>query len=149
MQKKKKWKIQHLGAHNKEFLKQSRKKQKEGQHSDSGGCHHHLLLLLLLLLLDLHLHIDSCGEIERHEAVYGLGGHVLQVYEALVRPDLELLARVLVDVRGLENGVLSPSCRQVSWPGLVAARPVSDVEDGLDGFLRSDEEKENEKSEEV
>ena len=47
------------------------------------------------LALELDLDVDAGGELEAHKRVHGLGGRVKDVDQALVRADLELLARVL------------------------------------------------------
>src|ERR1044072_9585063 len=49
---------------------------------------------------ELHLNIDTGGEIELHQRVYRLRGRVNDVEKALMRAHLELLAALLVDVRG-------------------------------------------------
>ena len=49
--------------------------------------------------LELDLDVDAGGELELHQRVDGLGRGVEDVDQPLVRPDLELLARLLVDVR--------------------------------------------------
>ena len=54
--------------------------------------------------LQLDLDIHAGGELEAHERVHRLRGRVEDVDQALVRPDLELLPRVLVDVQGADQG---------------------------------------------
>src|SRR6202012_2072117 len=54
------------------------------------------------LQLDLDVHAGGQGEL--HQRVHGLGGGVDNVEHALVRADLELLARLLVDVRRTVDG---------------------------------------------
>jgi hypothetical protein len=48
---------------------------------------------------ELDLDVHARGEIELHQRVHRLGRGVDDVEEPLVRPDLELLATLLVDVR--------------------------------------------------
>src|SRR5439155_4559654 len=50
--------------------------------------------------LELNLDIDAGRQLQPHERVHRLRGRVQDVDQALVRADLERLARVLVDVRG-------------------------------------------------
>jgi hypothetical protein len=50
-------------------------------------------------LLDLDLDVDAGGEVEALERLDGLRGGLDDVDEALVDAHLEVLARVLVDVR--------------------------------------------------
>mmetsp|Transcript_32619 Transcript_32619/g.103953 ORF Transcript_32619/g.103953 Transcript_32619/m.103953 type:complete len:241 (-) Transcript_32619:19-741(-) len=53
----------------------------------------------------LHLDVHPSRQVELHERVNGLGRGVLQVNEALVGLDLEVLAGVLVHVGGTEHAV--------------------------------------------
>src|SRR5215470_7733922 len=55
---------------------------------------------IAMWLLELDLHVDARGEVELAEGVDRLLGGLEDVEQALVRADLELLARLLVDVRG-------------------------------------------------
>ena len=63
--------------------------------------------------LELDLDIHARRELEAHERVHCLRGRVEDVDQALVRPDLELLPRVLVDVRASFRGatLLAKGCR--------------------------------------
>src|SRR3981081_3018080 len=56
------------------------------------------------LLLEFYLDVAAGRKIELHECVDGLLRWIVDVDEALVRPDLELLARVLVDERAADQG---------------------------------------------
>src|SRR4029077_7857619 len=58
------------------------------------------------------LDIDAGGEIELHQRVYRLRRRIDDVEHALVGPDLELLARLLVDMRRTQHGELLDLGRQ-------------------------------------
>ena len=52
---------------------------------------------LLRRLLDLDLNLDTAGELELHQSVDGLSGRAVDVDEALVVAQLELLTGLLVN----------------------------------------------------
>jgi hypothetical protein len=54
----------------------------------------------MVLAERLDLDVNACRQIELHQRVHGLGRRLEDVDQALVGADLELLARLLVDVRG-------------------------------------------------
>src|SRR5438270_8301884 len=56
--------------------------------------------------LELDLDVDARRQVEPHERVDRLLGRVVDVDEPLVRTDLDLLARVLVDERAADDGEL-------------------------------------------
>src|SRR5207245_11454945 len=58
------------------------------------------------------LHIDARGKIELHQRVDRLRGRLHDVEQPLVRPHLELLARLLVDVRRAVDGELLDARRK-------------------------------------
>src|ERR1043166_8913743 len=60
----------------------------------------------------LDLDVDARGKLEFHERVDGLRRRLEDVEQPLVRPHLELLARLLVDVRRAEDGVARHLRRQ-------------------------------------
>src|SRR5439155_23723313 len=62
--------------------------------------------------LALDLHVDAGAQVELHESVERLLRGLEDVQEALVRPDLELLARLLVQVRRAQHGELVDPRRQ-------------------------------------
>src|SRR4051812_9770601 len=55
---------------------------------------------------ELDFDVDAGGEIELHEGVDRLRGRVDDVEQTLVRPDFELLTRLLVDVRRAVDRIL-------------------------------------------
>src|SRR5262249_8204217 len=61
------------------------------------------VLFGVLLAESLDLDVDARRQIELHERVHGLRRRLEDVEEALVRPDLELLAALLVDVGRAER----------------------------------------------
>ena len=71
--------------------------------------------------LDLDLDVDASGEVELHELVHRLGGEVADVEEALVGANLEVLARVLVDVGGAEDAVNPATRREAHGAGNLGA----------------------------
>ncbi len=67
---------------------------------------------------------QSAGEIELHECIDRLRGRIHDVQNALVRPDFELLARLLVDVRRAVHRELLDLRRQRDGPPNLGARPT-------------------------
>src|SRR5262252_4395389 len=61
------------------------------------------LLLSVLLAKRLDLDVDAGGKIELHQRVHRLRRRLEDVDEPLVRADLELLPRLLVDVRRTQH----------------------------------------------
>src|SRR5687768_1483039 len=62
--------------------------------------------VISLVLLELDLDVDAGGKVQLHESVDRLLRWIVDVDEALMRPDLELLTRVLVDERAADHGEL-------------------------------------------
>src|ERR671916_2262350 len=60
----------------------------------------------------LDLDIDAGGEVELHQRVHRLRRRLHDIEQPLVRPHLELLARLLVDVRRTVDGELLATRRQ-------------------------------------
>src|SRR6188768_213682 len=78
----------------------------------------------------LDLDVDAGRKVQLHQSVQGLGGGLENVDQALVRAHLELLARLLVDVRSAKDGVLADRGRQRNRSGDAsagAARGLHDV----------------------
>src|SRR5215204_2269262 len=63
-------------------------------------------MLLVILAECLDLDVDAGREVELHERVDRLWRRIENVHQPFVRADLELLARLLVDVRAAQHGVL-------------------------------------------
>src|SRR5690606_11911145 len=61
---------------------------------------------------DLDLDVDPGSEVELHQRVHGLRGRVDDIEHAQMRADLELLTRLLVDVRAAQDRVLLQPRRQ-------------------------------------
>src|SRR5438309_10775180 len=76
---------------------------------------------LITTSLELDLDVDARRKVQLHEGVDRLLRWVVYVDEALVRPDLELLPRVLVDERTLDHGELLDARGQ--WHGARDRRP--------------------------
>ncbi len=66
----------------------------------------------MTLPLKLDLDVDAGREVELHQRVHGLRCRVDDVEEPLVRPDLELLTALLVDVRRTVHRVALDARRQ-------------------------------------
>src|ERR1700712_2688477 len=58
------------------------------------------------------LNVNACGEVELHQRIDRLRGRLNDVQHALVGANLELLARLLVDVRAAVHGELLDARRQ-------------------------------------
>src|SRR2546422_5669115 len=77
------------------------------------------------------LDIDARRQLEAHQRVHRLRGRVQDVDQALVRPDLELLRRVLIDVWGADHAPRNASARRpVPSPLARLAGDLSAVEVG-------------------
>src|SRR5215510_10824747 len=82
-------------------------------------------------LLQLDLYVYSRGQIEFHQRVHRLVGRVDDVHQALVRADLELVPRSLVDVRRAQDVEPLDAGRQRDRPlhhRTGALRRVDDLE---------------------
>src|SRR5689334_23471093 len=82
------------------------------------------------LLGQLDLYVHTCGQIELHQRVDRLRRRLHDVEQPLVSPNLELLARLLVDVRRAVDGELLDARRQrngTANESTRAARRVGDV----------------------
>src|SRR5436305_3728339 len=80
------------------------------------------------------LHVDAGGEIELHQRVDRLRRRLHDVEQPLIGPHLELLARLLVDVRRAVDGELLDARRQrngAADQSTRATRRVGDVASGL------------------
>src|SRR6476646_7520491 len=86
-------------------------------------------LLAVFLAEGLDLHVDTSRQIELHQRVDRLRGRLEDVDQPLVRADLELLARLLVDVRRTEHRPLVLRGRQRNRPGQARAGPLRRVDD--------------------
>src|SRR6195952_4435959 len=76
------------------------------------------------------LDVNACGEIELHQRIDRLRGRLNDVQHTLVGTNLELLARLLVDVRAAVDGELLDARRQRDRTAnecTGAARRVGDV----------------------
>src|SRR5215831_2971721 len=66
--------------------------------------------------VQLDVDVDAGGEIELHQRIHGLWRRLDDVEHALVGADLELLARLLVDVRRAQHGEALDAGRQRDRP---------------------------------
>src|SRR4051812_31382273 len=73
---------------------------------------------------ELDFHIHARGEVELHQRVHGLRSGIDDVENALVRAHLELLARLLVDVRRAQHRKALDARRQRDGPAHLGAGPL-------------------------
>src|SRR5437763_11626566 len=85
--------------------------------------------------LELDLDVDACRKVQLHQGVDRLLRWIVDVDEALVRPDLELLARVLVDERALDHRELLDTCRQRHRTGHGRPGPLRRLDDLRGGLI--------------
>src|SRR5438309_3749739 len=93
------------------------------------------LVIFLGLLLELDLDVDAGRKVQLHEGVDRFLRWVVDVDVPLVRPDLELLARVLVDERALDDRELLDTCRQRDRTGDRRPRPLRGLDDLRRGLV--------------
>src|SRR5215475_11351112 len=86
--------------------------------------------------LELDLDVHAGGQVELHQRVDGLRGGIDDVEHALVRADLELLARLLVDVRRAVDGEFLDARRQRDRPAHGGARSLGRVDDLAGGMVQ-------------
>src|SRR5712691_3926892 len=79
--------------------------------------------------LELDLDVDAGRKVELHQRVDGLLRWVVDVDEPLVRADLELLARVLVNERALDDRELLDTRGQRDRTGDRRPRPLRGLDD--------------------
>ena len=83
----------------------------------------------MLMALDLDGDVDSGWQIELAQFVNGLGGRLNDIQQSLVRADLKLIHRLLVDVRGAIDGELLDPGRQRNRPGYLRAGALGRLDD--------------------
>src|SRR5688500_7772261 len=88
-----------------------------------------LICWLMMRTSELDLDVDDRRKVEAHERVDGLRGGVDDVDEALVRPHLDVLPRVLVLVRGTDDAVHVLLGRQRHRACNLSARPHHRLDD--------------------
>src|SRR5690349_11173254 len=81
------------------------------------------------LLGQLDLDVHTSGQIELHQRVDRLRRRLHDVEQPLVRPHLELLARLLVDVRRTVDGELLDARRQRNGTANESTRPARRIGD--------------------
>src|SRR2546428_239267 len=82
------------------------------------------------------LDVHSCGQVEFHQRVYRLLRRLENIPQTLVRADLELLARLLVHVRGSQDAVLVFHRGQRNWPRNLRARALRSFDDLTRGLIQ-------------
>src|SRR5579859_4466630 len=87
------------------------------------------------LCLELDLDVDAGRKVQLHERVDGLLRRVVDVDEPLVRPDLELVARVLVDERAADHGELLDARGQRDRAGHGRSGPLRRLDDLRRGLV--------------
>src|SRR6266850_6306005 len=93
------------------------------------------LIFFLMASLELDLDVDARRKVQLHQRVDGLLGWVVDVDEPLVRSDLELLARVLVDEGTLDDRELLDACGQRDRTGDRRPRPLRGLDDLRRGLV--------------
>src|SRR4051812_7024281 len=88
-----------------------------------------------MALLELDLDVDAGGKIQLSERVDRLLRRLEDVEQALVGADLELLARLLVDVRGAVHGEAFDVRRERNRAGDAPARPTYGLDDLPDRLI--------------
>src|SRR3712207_3349165 len=74
--------------------------------------------------LELNLYVDAGGEVELHQRVHRLGRRIDDIEHTLVRAHLELLARLLIDVRRAQHREALEARRQRDGPAHLGAGPL-------------------------
>src|SRR5712691_10086145 len=87
------------------------------------------------LFLELDLDVDARLKVQLHEGVDRLLRWIVDVDEPLVRANLELLARVLVDEGTLDDRELLDACRQRDRTGDRRPRPLRGLDDLRRGLV--------------
>src|SRR5215212_5540486 len=83
----------------------------------------------------LDLDIDARGQVELHERVHGLRRRVEDVHQTLVRADLELLARLLIDVGRAQHRPLVLGSGERNGPRDARARALGRLDDLRRGLV--------------
>src|SRR5256712_10586012 len=91
--------------------------------------------LILWPSLELDLDVDAGRKVQLHKRVDGLLRWVVDVDEPLVRSDLELLARVLVNERALDDRELLDTRGQRDRTGDRRPRPLRGLDDLRRGLV--------------
>src|SRR6185436_12042549 len=78
---------------------------------------------------ELDLDVHAGGEVELHQRVHRLRRRIDDIEHALVRADLELLTRLLVDVRRAVDRELFDTRRQRNRSAHLSARPLGRADD--------------------
>src|SRR5580693_1497169 len=78
---------------------------------------------------ELDLDVDAGGEVELHQSVDGLRRRIDNVEHAFMGADLELLARLLVDMRRAQDGEFLDLGRQRDWAAHPRPGPLCRVDD--------------------
>src|ERR1700730_6251117 len=78
---------------------------------------------------ELDLDVDAGGEVELHQGVDGLRRRIDDIEHALMRADLELLARLLVDMWRAQHGEFLDLGRQWDRAAHPRAGPLGGVDD--------------------
>src|SRR6266851_1503367 len=81
------------------------------------------------LRAELDFDVDAGGEVELHQRVHGLRRRIDDIEHALVGADLELFARLLVDVRRAVDRELLDARRQRDRPANLRTRPLGRADD--------------------
>src|SRR5829696_222086 len=83
----------------------------------------------------LYLDVYTGREVEPLKRIHRARGGLLDVYEALVRVQLEVLARILILERPPDYGIHALLCGQRDGAEYKGPRPFSRLDDGLRRFV--------------
>ncbi len=84
----------------------------------------------------LDLHVDPCGKIELHQSIDRLRRRLNDIEQPLVGPHLELLARLLVDVRRAVHGEFLNARRQRNGSTNKSTRTASRIGNVAGGLIK-------------
>src|SRR3954471_14655847 len=87
------------------------------------------IMPIIVPLLDFDFDVDAGRQIELGQRVHSGSARIKDVDQAFVRLELELLARLLVDVRRAENGPALRLCRQRNGTTDLRARLLGGADD--------------------
>src|SRR5215831_14816552 len=94
------------------------------------------LLLLMVFSKCLDFDIHTRRQIQLHQGVNSLLSRLQDVQEPLMRADLKLFPRFLVDVRRAQHGRDAAGSRQRNGPGYLRTRPFCRVHDFGGGLVQ-------------
>src|SRR5438046_1785805 len=89
-----------------------------------------------LLSKRLNFHIHPRGQVQFHQSIDRLRRRIENVHQTLVRSDLKLLTRLLINMRRSQNGPLIFDRRQWNRPSYPRARSLGGFDDFRRGLIQ-------------